>query len=975
MNMTSIRQSRCVASRPAHGRVGTQVQSTTRTHRFLLGLAALSALITGNAHAQLSNPIGFETCASGAAVTEVTCAGIATLSTPSGAPVAVAFGGRFGSTGSVALYSDREPVTVRFSPTVSEVRLDVLAADAGAEVEAYSSAGLSLGMFSVASASGATPVQLLAPGIARIEVRNPAGEFGIDALQTSPEGAIQGCPVGRDGCNPEICEVPYRVGGELIGLASGDSLVLQLDGGEDLTLLANGNFQFPSPRVNGSAYSVTVATQPAGSSCSIGNGSGTIESADVDDVLVDCRSSFTVGGTLSGLATGASVTLTNNGGDALTLSNNGSFSFPTPIADGSAYLVAVSQRPTAPNQTCSVSAGSGNVTGGPVTTVSVSCSTDSYAVGGTLSGLATGASVTLTNNGGDALTLSNNGSFSFPTPIADGSAYLVAVSQRPTAPNQTCSVSAGSGNVTGGPVTTVSVSCSTDSYAVGGTLSGLATGASVTLTNNGGDALTLSSNGSFSFPTPIADGSAYLVAVSQQPTAPSQTCSVSAGSGNVTGGPVTTVSVSCSTDSYAVGGTLSGLATGASVTLTNNGGDALTLSSNGSFSFPTPIADGSAYLVAVSQQPTAPNQTCSVSAGSGNVTGGPVTTVNVSCSTDSYAVGGTLSGLATGASVTLTNNGGDALTLSSNGSFSFPTPIADGSAYLVAVSQQPTAPSQTCSVSAGSGNVTGGPVTTVSVSCSTDSYLVTPIAGPGGALSPSSPQTAAAGATVSFEVLADPGFAISRVEGCGGSLAGSRFTTGAINANCEVEARFIRTSISDTSPDGSRIVNVAGGSWEFAELGNGALQSAGFIPSTGHPKSPPGTPPGVQFPTGLVDFVLVNGGAGTAASLVLTYPQAPPAGAQFWTYGPTAANPGPHWYLLPVVVSGNTVQFTLTDGIDGDRDLVANAAIVFVGGFGIPQGAAQPAVVPVNSPWGLLALTMMLAAAGWRARRRAAEGD
>src|SRR6187455_51649 len=70
---------------------------------------------------------------------------------------------------------------------------------------------------------------------------------------------------------------------------------------------------------------------------------------------------FTVGGTLAGLATGASVVLQNNGGSNVTVSANGSFTFATAITTGGAYAVTVLTQPSTPAQTCSVTNGSGTV--------------------------------------------------------------------------------------------------------------------------------------------------------------------------------------------------------------------------------------------------------------------------------------------------------------------------------------------------------------------------------------------------------------------------------------------------------------------------------------------------------------------------------------------------------------------------------------------------------------------------------------
>lgn len=83
--------------------------------------------------------------------------------------------------------------------------------------------------------------------------------------------------------------------------------------------------------------------------------------------------SYTVGGTLSGLGSGLSVTLLNNGSDALTRNANGAFTFATALASGTAYAVTVGTQPT--GQTCTVSNGSGTITSANVTSVTVVCAT------------------------------------------------------------------------------------------------------------------------------------------------------------------------------------------------------------------------------------------------------------------------------------------------------------------------------------------------------------------------------------------------------------------------------------------------------------------------------------------------------------------------------------------------------------------------------------------------------------------------
>ena len=87
---------------------------------------------------------------------------------------------------------------------------------------------------------------------------------------------------------------------------------------------------------------------------------------------------FTVGGTLAGLPAGDTVTLQDNGSDSLTLSNNGTFTFPTALPNGQSYSVTVSRtggetsiltdiyKPVVAN-------GSGTISGANVTNVAVQC--------------------------------------------------------------------------------------------------------------------------------------------------------------------------------------------------------------------------------------------------------------------------------------------------------------------------------------------------------------------------------------------------------------------------------------------------------------------------------------------------------------------------------------------------------------------------------------------------------------------------
>jgi hypothetical protein len=337
---------------------------------------------------------------------------------------------------------------------------------------------------------------------------------------------------------------------------------------------------------------------------------------------------FTVGGLLSGLEAGDTVVLQNNSGDDLPLSADGAFIFPTGLEIGDAYSVTVLTQPAAPSETCTVTNGSGTMSAADVTNVSVTCTVDTFTVGGTLTGLAAGENVVLQNNGADDQVLAADGSFTF-SPLADGTDYAVTVATQPT--GQTCSVSNGGGTLAGADVTNVAVDCVDNPHTLGGILSGLETGNSVVLQNNGGDDLTLSANGAFAFPGTLVAGDAYAVTVLVQPAAPSETCTVTNGSGTMPDADVNDVSVTCAVDTFTVGGALTGLAAGENVVLQINGADDQVLAADGPFAF-SPLADGTDYIVTVATQPN--GQTCSVSNGDGTLAGADVTNVAVDCVDD-----------------------------------------------------------------------------------------------------------------------------------------------------------------------------------------------------------------------------------------------------------------------------------------------------------------------------------------------------
>lgn len=332
----------------------------------------------------------------------------------------------------------------------------------------------------------------------------------------------------------------YMIGGTVTGLA-GQGLVLSVNG-NDVTVAANGSFTAGAPVPAGTAYAVTVQSQPTGPNqlCALGGDTGTVGTADVSTVTVDCfTDKYVVGGTATGIR-GTGVALQVNGGDDIRVTANGKFAFPTARASGQLYTALATTKPQSPSETCTVTNGVGQVTDANATGIRLDCVLDSFTVGGTVSGLV--GAVVLQDNNGDDLPLSANMPWTFATPVTSGTDYTVAVETQPA--NQTCTVTQTSTSVNNGPVSDVAVTCVTNDYTVSGMVTGLAAGDSIVL-GNGSDSATPNPDGSFTFPSRLQTGTTYAVSITTAPTT-NKYCSISNGSATMGSANVSNVSATCS---------------------------------------------------------------------------------------------------------------------------------------------------------------------------------------------------------------------------------------------------------------------------------------------------------------------------------------------------------------------------------------------------------------------------------------------
>ena len=249
-----------------------------------------------------------------------------------------------------------------------------------------------------------------------------------------------GCAAENEGSSSSSSSA-FNIGGTVTGLSgvliiqnnSGDDTVVKQTGSEDIS------FTFKTRISSGSAYSVSVKLQPNTQTCTASNASGTT-SQNISNITIACTSSsYNVSGTVSGLT--GSVVLQNNGADDLTVSN-GSFSFTNKINKGSAYNVTVKTQPSP--FICSAASNRG-LASDNMSSVSIVCAVQAYFLSGTASGL--GSTTLGLQFDNETKTLSDNDSFSFSTPVAEGGGYSIYIPSQPD--NRTCSVTNGTrSNVT-----------------------------------------------------------------------------------------------------------------------------------------------------------------------------------------------------------------------------------------------------------------------------------------------------------------------------------------------------------------------------------------------------------------------------------------------------------------------------------------------------------------------------------------------
>jgi hypothetical protein len=494
----------------------------------------------------------------------------------------------------------------------------------------------------------------------------------------------------------------YTLSAAVTGLASGATLELEDNVGNELKVTSNETLTFSSTYASGATYSVTIFKQPTGQTCTLGSNASGIITADTT-VAVTCVTGYTLGAAVTGLASGATLDLEDNVGNELVFTSNETLNFSSTYASGATYSVTIFKQPT--GQTCTLgSNASGTITAN--TTVAVTCATSGvdYTISVAVTGL-TGTLVVQDSNS-DSLTFTTNDTQTFAKSYASGSSYTVTVKTQPS--GQTCTLSSNaSGTITSN--ITVTATCTANTYKISVAVTGLS--GTLKVEDDKGATLTFTTNKTQTFSTSYNSGSSYTISITSQPTG--QTCTLSS---NATGTITSNITVTATCTTSGVNYKISVAVTGLTGTLVmqDDKGDNLTFTTNNTQTFATSYASGSSYTVSVKTQPT--GQTCTLSSNAtGTITSNITVTATCTTSGVNYKISVAVTGLS--GTVVMQDDQGATLTFTSNKTQTFSNTYASGATYTVYVTSQPS--EQSCIPTYSNGTITSN--TTIAATCATGS--------------------------------------------------------------------------------------------------------------------------------------------------------------------------------------------------------------------------------------------------------------
>jgi hypothetical protein len=211
-------------------------------------------------------------------VTQASSATVATGSVVSQTPAA---GTSAASGASVALVVSSGPPPVAVPNVVGDPQ--------AAATTALTGAGLKVGTLTQASSATVAAGEVIS--------ENPAAGASVTSGSAVALVISSGPPT-------------FTVGGLLIGLSANASVQI-LNGADTLPITANGSFTLPTAVASGGNYSITVGTPSSDQSCGVQNGSGSVASANITNVVVYCTYNVSAA-TLHNTYTTAGADFANN---------------------------------------------------------------------------------------------------------------------------------------------------------------------------------------------------------------------------------------------------------------------------------------------------------------------------------------------------------------------------------------------------------------------------------------------------------------------------------------------------------------------------------------------------------------------------------------------------------------------------------------------------------------------------------------
>jgi hypothetical protein len=109
------------------------------------------------------------------------------------------------------------------------------------------------------------------------------------ATEDTGADALDDAIAGPDSAPPDAAVPVFTVGGTVGGLRQGRRVVLQDNGGDNLTVSANGPFVFAQSVASGATYRVSVFKQPQNQMCNVMGGTGTVGMVNITTVSVVCQ--------------------------------------------------------------------------------------------------------------------------------------------------------------------------------------------------------------------------------------------------------------------------------------------------------------------------------------------------------------------------------------------------------------------------------------------------------------------------------------------------------------------------------------------------------------------------------------------------------------------------------------------------------------------------------------------------------------